>query len=118
MRSNAVVSRELIAVCCAGMAGIGMTAVVAPSTLVFAADNGPSRRAFPGSERTAEGQDSSDVTVSAQDGTATLSGEVNLFAYKAQAIKQAEKTKGIEDVRDNIAVGGPTIRITCWNKFC
>jgi osmotically-inducible protein OsmY len=44
-----------------------------------------------------------------RDRTATLSGQVDLFAYKAQAIKKARKTKGIKDVRDNIAVGGPTV---------
>lgn len=110
MRNNAVVSRLLIAVCCAGMTGIGTTALVGRSTTVFAADTGTSDGAL---TRAVKEQLKSkyfqDVTVMVQDGTATLSGQVNLFAYKAQAIKKAKKTKGIKDVRDNIAVGGPTI---------
>lgn len=44
-----------------------------------------------------------------QDGTATLSGQVPLYAYKAQAVKKAKKTSGVKDVRDNIAVGGPNV---------
>jgi hyperosmotically inducible protein len=110
MRSNAVVSRLLIAFCCVGMAGMGTTALVVPSTMVLAAESGASDAALTGAvKERLKGKDFKDVTVMVQDGTVTLSGQVELFAYKAQAIKKAKKTKGIKDVRDNIAVGGPTI---------
>ncbi len=110
MRRNAIVSRLLVAVCCAGMAGIGTTALTGPSTAVFAADNGASDAALRSAvKERLKGKNFKDVTVRVQDGTVTLSGQVNLVAYKVQAIKKAKKTKGIKDVRDNIAVGGPTI---------
>jgi hyperosmotically inducible periplasmic protein len=110
MRRNNVVSRLLIAVCCVGMAGIGTTALAGHSTLVFAADNGASDAAITSAvKERLKGKNFKDVTVRVQDGTATLSGQVNLSAYKAQAVKKAKKAKGIKDVRDNIAVGGPII---------
>jgi osmotically-inducible protein OsmY len=110
MRSNAVVSRLLIAVCSMGMAGIGTTALVRPATLVLAAENGASNAALAREvKERLKGKNFQDVSVIVRDGTATLSGQVSLFAYKAQAIKKAKKTKDIKDVRDNIAVGGPTI---------
>ncbi|MGC1871664.1 MAG: BON domain-containing protein [Acidobacteriaceae bacterium] len=110
MRKNPVVSRLLVAVCCVGMAGIGTTTLVGHSTAVFAAETGASDVALTSAVKDQlKGKNFKDVTVMVQDGTATLSGQVNLFAYKAQAIKKAKKTKGIKDVRDNIAVGGPTI---------
>jgi osmotically-inducible protein OsmY len=77
---------------------------------VFAADNGASDAALTSAVKDRlKGKYFQDVTVMVQDGTATLSGQVNLFAYKAQAIKKARKTKGVKAVRDNIAVGGPTV---------
>ena len=110
MQRNAVVSRLLIAVCCVGMAAIGTTALVGHSTVVFAADTGASDAALTSAvKEQLKGKNFKDVTVMVQGRTATLSGQVNLFAYKEQAIKKAKKTKGIKDVRDNIAVGGPTI---------
>jgi osmotically-inducible protein OsmY len=110
MRSNAVVSRLLIAFCCLGLAGIGTTSLIGPSAAVFAADSGVSDAALTNAiKERLKGKYFQDVTVMVQAGTATLSGQVNLFAYKAQAIKKARKTKGIKAVRDNIAVGGPTV---------
>ncbi len=110
MRRNAVVSRLLIAVCCVGIAGIGTTALVGPSTAVFAADTGAADAALTSAvKERLKGKNFQDVTVLVRDGMVTLSGQVNLFAYKAQAIKKARKTKDIKYVRDNIAVGGPTI---------
>ena len=110
MRSNAVVSRLLIAVCCVGVTGIGATALVGPSVSVFAADSGASDAALTSAVKDRlKSKYFQDVTVMVQDGTATLSGQVKLFAYKSQAIKKAKKTKGIKAVRDNIAVGGPTV---------
>ena len=106
-----IVSRLRIAVCCVGMAGIGTAALAVPSTYVFAAEHGDSDAAALTNAVKArlKGKNFKDVTVRVQDGTATLSGQVDLFAYKAQAVKKAKKTKGIQGVRDNIAVGGPTI---------
>jgi hyperosmotically inducible periplasmic protein len=110
MRSNAVVSRLLIAVCCAGIGGIGTVVLVGPSTAVFAADTGTSDAALTSAVKDRlKGKYFQDITVMVQDRTATLSGQVALFAYKDQAIKKAKKTKDIKAVRDNIAVGGPTI---------
>jgi hyperosmotically inducible protein len=110
MRIKAVVSRLMIAVCCAGITGVGTATWMSPSANVFAADNGASDAALTSAVKAQlKGKYFKDVTVMVQDGTATLSGQVDLFAYKAQAIKKAKKTKGIKDVRDNIAVGGPTI---------
>lgn len=105
------VSGLWIAVCCVGMAGIGTAALAGPSNYVWAAEHG----AFDAAALTnavkerLKGKNFKNVTVMVRDGTATLSGQVNLFAYKAQAVKKAKKTRGIQDVRDNIAVGGPTI---------
>ncbi|MES2221932.1 MAG: BON domain-containing protein [Acidobacteriota bacterium] len=110
MRNKVAVSRLLIAVCCAGMAGMGTVALATPSTFVFAADNGSSDAALASAVKDRlRGKNYKDVTVRTADGTVTLSGQVTLFAYKAQAVKKAKKTKGVKDVRDNIAVGGPTI---------
>jgi len=92
------------------MAGIGTAALVGSSTLVFAADAGASDAALASAvKERLKGKNFQAVTVMVQNGTVTLSGQVNLFAYKSQAIKKAKKAKGIKDVRDNIAVGGPTI---------
>lgn len=51
----------------------------------------------------------SGVTVDVTGGTVTLSGEVDLFAYKLDAMKKAKKVRGIKELKDNIAVGGPNI---------
>jgi hyperosmotically inducible periplasmic protein len=110
MRRNAVISRLLTAVCCVGIAGIGTTALILPSTLVAAAESGASDAALTSAvKERLKGKNFKDVTVRVQDGTVTLSGQVDLFAYKDQAIKKAKKVKDIKAVRDNIAVGGPTI---------
>jgi hyperosmotically inducible periplasmic protein len=42
-------------------------------------------------------------------GIATLSGSVDLYEYKADAVKRTQKVKGVTSVRDNITVGGPNI---------
>ena len=110
MRSNPVVARVLIAMCCLGLAGFGSKALTEPSTAVLAADSGVSDAALTQEvKERLKGKYFKDVTVLVEGRTVTLSGQVKLFAYKAQAIKKAKKTKGIKDVRDNIAVGGPTV---------
>ncbi|MHB1958709.1 MAG: BON domain-containing protein [Acidobacteriaceae bacterium] len=110
MRTKAVVSRMLIAVCCVGMAGVGTTVLACLGAPVFAADRGgPDRQLARSVKEQLKGKNFRDVTVMVRDGTATLSGQVNLYAYKLQAVKKARKTHGVKAVRDNIAVGGPTI---------
>jgi osmotically-inducible protein OsmY len=49
------------------------------------------------------------VKVSVDEGTATLTGTVDLYAYKAEADKRVRKAKGVTAVRNLIQVGGPTI---------
>ncbi len=49
------------------------------------------------------------VKVSVDQGTATLTGTVDLYAYKADADKRVRKAKGITAVHNLIEVGGPTI---------
>jgi osmotically-inducible protein OsmY len=55
------------------------------------------------------GKNYKNVTVRVSQGVVTLSGEVNLYAYKVDALKKAGKVRGAGHVRDNIAVGGPTV---------
>jgi hyperosmotically inducible protein len=50
-----------------------------------------------------------DVKVTVENGVATLSGSVDLYEYKADADKRAHKVKGINAVRNEIQVAGPTI---------
>ncbi len=110
MQSKAIVSSLLIAVCCVGIAGVGTTALMGPSGCVFAADHGVSDSQLARAVRgQLKGKYFRDVTVIVRDGIATLSGQVSLYAYKPQAVMKARKTHGIKAVRDNIAVGGPTI---------
>jgi osmotically-inducible protein OsmY len=49
------------------------------------------------------------VRVSVDQGIATLTGTVDLFAYKADAEKRVSKVKGISAVQNRIAVAGPRI---------
>ncbi len=49
------------------------------------------------------------VKVTVDGGIATLSGTVDLYEYKADAAKRAQKTKGISAVRNTIEVGGPSL---------
>jgi osmotically-inducible protein OsmY len=50
-----------------------------------------------------------DVKVSVDQGTATLTGTVELYQYKAEAEKRIQKTKGVTTVRDLIEVAGPSV---------
>lgn len=93
-----------------GIAAVGAPVLVGPAACAFAADNGSSDAQLTRAvQRQLKGKNFQDVTVMVQDGTATLSGQVDPYAYKLDAVKKAKKTRGIKDVRDNIAVGGPTI---------
>lgn len=73
------------------------------------------------------------VTVSVDNGIATLSGTVDLFEYKADAEKSMHKAKGVTAVRNLIQVAGPNVsdaelkaklgekltydRVGYWNEF-
>ncbi|MGA3159603.1 MAG: BON domain-containing protein [Terracidiphilus sp.] len=50
-----------------------------------------------------------DVKVTVDQGIATLTGTVDLYAYKADADKRVRKVKGVTAVHNLIQVGGPTI---------
>ena len=93
-----------------GIAAVGAPVLVGPAACVFAADNASSDTQLTSAVQSQlKGKNFQDVTLMVQDGTVTLSGQVDLYAYKLDAVKKAKKTRGIKDVRDNIAVGGPTI---------
>jgi len=49
------------------------------------------------------------VTVSVENGIATLSGTVDLYEYKVDADKAAHKAKGVTGVRNMIEVAGPNV---------
>jgi osmotically-inducible protein OsmY len=51
----------------------------------------------------------SNVKVSVDQGTATLTGTVDLYQFKADADKRVRKAKGVTAVRNLIQVAGPTI---------
>jgi len=50
-----------------------------------------------------------DVKVTVDQGIATLTGTVDLYAYKTDADKRVRKVKGVTAVRNLIEVGGPNI---------
>lgn len=50
-----------------------------------------------------------DVKVSMDQGIATLTGTVDLYAHKAEADKRVRKAKGVSAVHNLIEVAGPTI---------
>jgi len=49
------------------------------------------------------------VKVSVQNGIATLTGSVDLYEYKVDADKKIHKVKGVNAVRNDIEVAGPTV---------
>jgi osmotically-inducible protein OsmY len=49
------------------------------------------------------------VKATVENGIATLTGTVDLYEYKADAAKRAQKVKGVAAVRNEIQVGGPTV---------
>ena len=60
----------------------------------------------------------SNVKVSVDQGIATLTGTVDLYAFKADADKHVRKAKGVTSVRNLIQVAGPAIPDeVLWNKL-
>src|SRR5271170_7862155 len=49
------------------------------------------------------------VKATVDNSVASLTGTVDLYEYKADAGKRVQKVKGISAVRNQIAVGGPTV---------
>jgi hyperosmotically inducible periplasmic protein len=49
------------------------------------------------------------VKVTVDNGIATLTGTVDMYEYKADAAKRAQKVKGISAVRNQIEVSGPSV---------
>ena len=49
------------------------------------------------------------VKVNVQNGVATLTGTVDLYEYKVDADKRIHKVKGVEAVRNDIEVAGPSV---------
>lgn len=49
------------------------------------------------------------VKATVENGIAVLTGSVDLYEYKADAAKRAQKVKGIVAVRNEIQVGGPSV---------
>lgn len=110
MQSKKVLPRLLIALFVGGAGWVAAPVLSGPSAYIFAADTGTSDAQLTSEvQRRLKGKNFRDVTVSADNGTVTLSGQVDLYGYKADALKKAKKVRGVQDVRDNIAVGGPTI---------
>ena len=50
-----------------------------------------------------------DVHANVQDGVVTLTGTVDVYGVKEDAIKRAKKIKAATVVNDNIEIGGPTV---------
>ena len=50
-----------------------------------------------------------DVKVSVENGIATLTGTVNLYEYKRDAMNRVRKAKGVTAVRNEIQVAGPAV---------
>jgi osmotically-inducible protein OsmY len=109
MQSKKVLSKLMIAL----FLGAGLTAapvLMGPSACMFAAETGSSDAQLTSEvQKRLRNKNFKDITVLASDGTVTLSGQVNLYGYKVDAIKNAKKVRGVKDVRDNIAVGGPNV---------
>ncbi len=84
-----------------------------PRVSFAAASSGAAMAQQDGSENAAAGKLSKsqfkDVKVSVENGIATLTGNVSLFEYKADAEKRVRKAKGVTAVRNEIQVGGPNI---------
>lgn len=93
-----------------GIAGsIALPAFSGSSGQMFAADSSSDAQLTSAVQKQLQKKNLKSVTVMVENGTVTLSGQVDLYAYKLEALKKAKKVRGVKDVRDNIAVGGVTI---------
>lgn len=109
MQKKQIVSRFLTAFFLGASALVAVPVLTGSPAGVFAADNAPSDAQLMKDVRERlGGKNFKDITLRVNDGIVTLSGQVELYGYKADALKKAKKTRGVRAVRDNIAVGGPT----------
>ncbi len=107
MRTRKIAQELLVVVFLGAVGWVAAPVLIGPSACVFAADTAQLTAAV---QKQLRNKNFKDITVRASDdGTVTLSGQVDLFGYKADAIKRAKRVRGVKDVSDNIAVGGPTI---------
>ncbi len=110
MQGKKAIPGLLIALLVGGAGWVAAPVLLGPSACVFAADNGGSDAQLTAEvQKQLRNKNYSGIHVMVSNGTVTLSGQVDRFAYKADAIKKAKKVRGVSDVRDNIAVGGPTL---------
>lgn len=113
-RSKAVASRFVVSGFVAvalfgGSALAAMPALGAASPAASSEHSGQDAQLKTAVQKELRGKNFKGVTVHVSQGVVTLSGQVGLYAYKADAVKKAGKAKEAGHVRDNIAVGGPTI---------
>lgn len=110
MRSKTVVSKVLMMLVLGGGGLAAVPAFTGPSSCLWAAEAGSHGGQLKlDVEKELRSKNFKNITVRVSNGTVILSGQVELYAYKESAIKKARKVNGAKDVRDNIAVGGPTI---------
>lgn len=104
-------SRFVMAALIGGIALLGIPALGAPLPVPSATSehSGQDAQLKAEVQKQLRGKNFKGVTVRVSQGIVTLSGQVDLYAYKEDALKKASKAKGAGHVRDNIAVGGPTI---------
>jgi len=111
MRNRKIGQKILIMVCLAGVGFVGAPIFSGSSACVFAAqDSGSSSPLVSEVQKRLRNKSYKDVTVQSNgNGGIILSGQVDLYGYKVSAVKNAKKVRGVQNVQDNIAVGGPTI---------
>lgn len=110
MHGTKVIARCLIALLFAGAGLAGAAVSNGPSTRLVVTENAPlDAKLTRAVQSRLKGKHYRGIMVRVRNGVAMLAGEVDLFAYKSSATKKARKTKGVREVRDNIAVGGPVV---------
>lgn len=90
-------------------AGAGLAPSLGAQSIVLAADSASDTQLSRDVHRQLSSKNFHAITVFTENGTVTLSGQVDLYADKANAVNKAQKVSGVRAVRDNIAVGGPAI---------
>lgn len=107
--SRFMVSGFLLVGLLGGAALAGTPALAARSHASSSEDGGNDQQLKSEVQKELHGKKFKNVTVRVSHGIVMLSGQVDLYAYKLEALKKAGKARGANHVRDNIAVGGPTI---------
>jgi hyperosmotically inducible protein len=106
-RSNrAAVLTAALAAALLGLPQISLAAGTGMGAHSFAADDGGAQADVQAKLNKSQFKD---VKVEVQNGLATLSGTVSLYEYKVDADKRVHKVKGVNAVRNDIQVAGPTV---------